>query len=231
MSDVSERLITARKNAGYASAADAARALGVKPSTYFSHENGSIGLRAVVAEKYARKFRVSLDWLLSNRGPMTGNGAEAYTIDTPGLPLLGYIQAGHWVEPSASEGADIEMVPIVRDPRFPHAKQYALRVVGDSLDLDYPDGSIVTCVDFADSGLEIGEGQIVHVERYRAGGQLVELTLKVVELRKGKIWLAPHSSNPTWRAFQITGDEDTEVVAKGVVLGGWSPRKLPTRTR
>lgn len=229
MSDVSDRLIKARERAGYSTAADAAKALGVKLPTYYSHENGSVGVRAKVAEVYARKFKVSLDWLLTGRGAMTMDGAIPYEIDVAGLPLLGSIQAGHWLETTdAAEEAKPEMVPVLRDPRFPHAKQYALRVVGDSMDLDYPDGSVVTCVDFADSGLQLGEGMLVHVERQRAGGQLVEITLKAVERRRGVICLVPHSSNPRHQAFPLDGsDGDSEIIARGVVIGGWSPRTLP----
>jgi SOS-response transcriptional repressor LexA len=233
MTEPHVRLMIAREKAGYATAADAARALGVKEPTYYSHENGSSGLRASVAEKYARKFKVSLTWLLTGQGEISPNGAVPYEIEVAGLPLLGTIQAGHWLETTdAIEGANKEMVPVVRDPRFPHAKQYALRVVGDSMDLDYPDGSIVTCVDFADSGLALAEGMLLHVERQRAGGQLIEITLKAVERRRGNVFLVPHSSNPKHQAFSLNGsDSDTEVVARGVVIGGYSPRVLPTAKR
>jgi SOS-response transcriptional repressor LexA len=231
MAEVHERLIQARLSAGYDSAAAAARALGVKEQTYYSHENGNSGLRPKVAEKYARKFKVSLEWLLTGRGEMSAVGAIPYEDEVAGLPLLGSIQAGHWIEAASVEGADLEMVPVVRDPRFPHAKQYALRVVGDSMDLDYPDGSIVTCVSFADSGLALAEGMIVHVERHRAGGQLVEMTLKSVERRRGRLYLVPHSTNPKHQAIPVEGEGDTEVVCKGVVVGGWSPRPVINAVR
>lgn len=233
MSDVNERLVIAREKAGYATAADAARAMGVKEPTYYSHENGTSGLRVPVAEKYARKFKVSLNWLLTGQGEISPNGLEPYEIEVAGLPLLGTIQAGHWLETTdAIEGANKEMVPVLRDPRFPHAKQYALRVVGDSMDLDYPDGSIVTCVDFADSGLALVDGMLLHVERQRAGGQLVEITLKAVERRRGSIYLVPHSSNPKHQAFSLNGsDSDSEIIARGVVIGGYSPRPIPGAPR
>lgn len=228
MTEVYERLAIARERAGFVTAADAARALGVKEQTYYSHENGNSGLRAVVAERYARKFKVSLDWLLTGQGEISPNGAVPYEIEVAGLPLLGSIQAGHWVETTNTDWGTPEMVPVVRDPRFPHATQYCLRVVGDSMDLDYPEGSIVTCVSFADSGLRLGEGMIVHVERQRDAGQLVEITLKAVERRGTSLVLVPHSSNSNHRPIKLNGEPGTDVIAKGVVLGGWSPRKLPT---
>lgn len=229
MKPVNERLTEAREKAGYDSAADAARAMGVKLQTYYSHENGGSGLKPAVAERYARKFRVSLEWLLTGRGDMsTSNGAVPYEVELEGLPLLGNIQAGAWVEAvQAPEGAGMEMVQVVRDPRFPHARQYALRVVGDSMDLEYPDGSVVTCVSFGDSGLALTEGMIVHVERHRAAGQLVEITLKQVQRRNGKIVLVPRSSNARHLPFGLESDDgETDVICKGVVLGGWSPRPI-----
>jgi SOS-response transcriptional repressor LexA len=227
MTEVHERLAIARERAGFETAAEAARALGVKEQTYYAHENGNSGLRAVVAERYAKRFKVSLDWLLTGLGEVSPSGAVPYEIEVAGLPLLGSIQAGHWVETTGADLGTPEMVPVVRDPRFPHAAQYCLRVVGDSMDEDYPEGSLVTCVAFADSGLRLAEGMIVHVERQRDAGQLVEITLKAVERRRGTLMLVPHSSNPAHRPFALNGDPGTEVFARGVVLGGWSPRKLP----
>lgn len=64
MSEISERLIEARKKAGYETAGDAARALGVKLPTYYAHKNGTSGLRQKVAEQYAKKFKTTAEWLL-----------------------------------------------------------------------------------------------------------------------------------------------------------------------
>lgn len=69
--ELHERLVTARKAAGYDTAADAARALGTSYPTYAGHENGSSGFRHKTAATYARKFGVSLEWLLTGRGTMT----------------------------------------------------------------------------------------------------------------------------------------------------------------
>lgn len=65
-----ERLRWARKRAGYRSAAEAARAMGMTPPTYQGHENGN---RAFLTEavKYSEKFKVSLPWLLAGKGDPT----------------------------------------------------------------------------------------------------------------------------------------------------------------
>lgn len=225
--EMGARLATARKRAGYETVADAARSLGIKYPTYASHENGSAGIRHPVAEKYARKFRVSLEWLLTGRGDMFTSGVAPTEIDISGLPVLGTIQAGHWLETTFldSEG-EPEMLPVARDARFPRARQYALVVVGDSMDLDYPDGSYVTCVDFAESGLSIVHGLTVHVERHRSGGQLVEITLKRVVEKGGVFSLVPRSTNPAHQPISFTG-HDADIVIRGVVTGGWRQTDIP----
>ena len=81
-----ERLAKARTEAGYEKPVDAARALGITLSTYYGHENGSKGaFRVDAAAKYARKFKVNLEWLLTGKGPMRA-ASEA--------PILGYVGAG-----------------------------------------------------------------------------------------------------------------------------------------
>ena len=227
MTDKAQRLMQARRAAGFETVADAARYLGVKYPTYAGHENGASGFKSDTADLYARKFKVSLDWLLTGRGSMSGKGVVPVEIDVAGMPIAGTIQAGHWLETTFLD-ADMEpeMLPVARDARFPRARQYALRVVGDSMDLEYPDGSYVTCVDYADSGLAIVEGMTVHVERHRAAGQLVEITLKVVAGREGNWSLLPRSSNPAWQPITFSGQE-TDIVIRGVVTGGWRQTVIP----
>lgn len=68
--ELHERLTAARIAANFATAADAAAALGVKYPTYAGHENGSSGFRAETGEHYAKKFKVRFEWLMRGVGPM-----------------------------------------------------------------------------------------------------------------------------------------------------------------
>lgn len=72
----------ARQNAGFATAADAARAVGVSEVTYTHHENGSRGYTIDAATTYSRRFKVSLAWLL------TGQDTD--------VPVLGTAAAGEY---------------------------------------------------------------------------------------------------------------------------------------
>lgn len=60
----SERLRWARINAGFPSAAQAARRLGVPYGTYAGHENGLRGVKESELERYAKAFGVTVVWLI-----------------------------------------------------------------------------------------------------------------------------------------------------------------------
>lgn len=76
--ELHERLTLARKRAGFATAVDAADALGITYSTYAGHENGSSGFRSDKGELYARRFKVRFEWLMREKGPMTDDDATSY---------------------------------------------------------------------------------------------------------------------------------------------------------
>ena len=67
MSTPNERLREARSR-HFTSAAEAAHALGIPYGTYAGHENGNRGFPASRAPQYARKFKVSEEWLLYGKG-------------------------------------------------------------------------------------------------------------------------------------------------------------------
>lgn len=102
MSDPAERLAIARLRAGFNTGKDAADSMGVAVSTYLGHENGSRGIRPTQATRYAKKFKVSEQWLLYGTGKAPGTDgdvtAEAVSILDHLPPLkraeaLGYLRA------------------------------------------------------------------------------------------------------------------------------------------
>ncbi|WP_173931362.1 LexA family transcriptional regulator [Chelativorans sp. Marseille-P2723] len=145
-------------------------------------------------------------------------------LEVIGLPIMGIVRAGDWRDISILDAEEErEVIHVARDPRFPHAKQYALLVSGDSMNLRFPDGCYVTCVDFAGSGLALKSGMIIHVERQMAGMQLVETTLKEVQFSGGKTLLVPRSTNSAHKPIVLSGGEDTEISVKGIVTGKFEP--------
>lgn len=64
---MSDRLIQARKLAGYRTRKEATDALGLHYPTYSGHENGNRDFEHEAA-RYAQLFRVDLIWLMTGRG-------------------------------------------------------------------------------------------------------------------------------------------------------------------
>jgi phage repressor protein C with HTH and peptisase S24 domain len=132
MSEPHERLQEARRAAGYADAASAARAMGLRAETYHTHENGGRGLSRI-GERYARFFQVNLEWLLTGRGDMKGRRKA-------GVPLYGTVGAGAEVQPIAEAVTDgpLEWIDL------PDAKDiFALEITGDSAVPRYRPGEVL----------------------------------------------------------------------------------------
>jgi hypothetical protein len=90
--DTPQRLTLAREKAGYRTASAAAEAMGIRTSTYINHENGTRGVSRY-ADRYARFFRVNLDWLLTGRGDMKTKAPQST------LHINGYVTAGAHIIP------------------------------------------------------------------------------------------------------------------------------------
>lgn len=100
-----DRLQKARKDAGYPSAAAAARAMsGANRFTYSQHENGTRDIPRDAAIRYAKLFRVSVDYLLTGKHPSPRKAPE--------VPVVGYVGAGAEVFAfdDYPQGGGLEMV-------------------------------------------------------------------------------------------------------------------------
>lgn len=139
-----------------------------------------------------------------------------------GMPVMGHIEAGQFRDISLVDQSDERpVIAVARDERFPHADQYALLVSGDSMNELFPDGCYVTCVAWADTGLELRSGMIVHVERTL--GALVETTLKEVAGFAPNWALKPRSTNPKHKIITFEPVDGVEVTVRGLVTGKWEP--------
>lgn len=197
-----QRLREARKKAGFASAVEAADALGIKRSTYIGHENGHRGFPATRAPAYARKFKVSPEWLLY------GTGGEATEVDgavpVHQIPVLGDVPAGNWRE-AVKSSRQTMMAP---EPEIPPAA-YALRVRGDSMDHIVDDGAWIV-IDPTD--LDLYEPRL-YVIRNGEG----ETTFK--RYREAPARLVPVSSNPSHKEIAISSG-DFIVLGRVIWYGG-----------
>lgn len=92
--EIAARLREARAAASFRNATEAAASLGVKYPTYAGHENGTRAVGVEDAILYARRFKVSLDWLLtgSGRGPGGEQAASKITDEPQILAMLARVE-------------------------------------------------------------------------------------------------------------------------------------------
>jgi SOS-response transcriptional repressor LexA len=174
---MANRLRTARIDAGFASAAEAAKARGWTVPTYTSHENATRGFGVDEAKRYARAFKVNPGWLLALdqiRAPeVTLLDSDAPVRET--LWVKGSVAAGVWreqIEWPRDEWFEIEVGP----PPRAGVERFALRMEGYSMDRTIPPGSILEAIGVRFGSIEPQEGDLVIAQRQRH--DLIEMTCK-----------------------------------------------------
>lgn len=228
VSTPAQRLKAAREAAGYETAKQAAEAMGVAVATYLQHENGTRGVPAARAERYARFFRTTPEWLLYGRGELSSNinSSEGFRPVNRTVPLLGEVQAGAWRE-VVEEYAPEEVVPVYL-AGFEGANLFALRIRGPSMDRYYPDGTMVIVCPAAEIGVREGDHVIVRRRR----GSLVETTVKEVVRERGGIALWPRSTDPAHQEpirLKTVRDADEGPEIIGVVVSSYVVRPIQQR--
>lgn len=210
MSSQAQRLKMARERAGFKTATEAARALGVSNSTYSAHENGQNGLKLQYARKYAQKFKVSQSWLLTGEDEM----AQVVERKVGLIPIVGKVSAGAPldVETVEQEWADMHNKPTVPSAsQYPVEWQYSFEVDGQSLNKIAPQGSVLVCLDIVASGYAVEEDDLVIVEQSVFDGQAIYRTAKRIRRTSSGYDLWPESNDPKYQEpIPITGNSEAE---------------------
>lgn len=214
MDTPAERLKRARADAGYHSAKDAALAMGISVATYIQHENGTRNFPADRAQRYARFFRTTPEWLLYGRE--TGERLELAQLG-PQIPIQGAVAAGVFRDRLEYPEDEWETFTGAAGIDAPVNQRFGLRVEGDSMDLIYPPGTILECVRYW-GDYPIANGRRVIVQRKRIDDGTETTVKEYHEDKDGVCWLVPRSSNPAFQApFRCdqpeAGIEDVRVIA------------------
>lgn len=126
----------------------------------------------------------------------------------PALNIKGVVAAGQWVEAYEYPEDDWELFMGRPDVNADVAHRFGLRVVGDSMNAVYPEGTIIECVSVF-GYTEIEPGKKVVVIRTR-NDLSIEATVKEYAVIDDKEWLLPRSTNPTHQAIDI-GNPDPDI--------------------
>jgi SOS-response transcriptional repressor LexA len=119
-------------------------------------------------------------------------------VPTQRIPVIGMVQAGAWFE--STEWPDEDRYDIAAPTGVgPLALAcYGLVVKGDSMNLRYTEGTVLTVMPLTKYPQELKNGDNVVVHRNRAG--IVEATVKELVMSGGgdmELW--PRSSNPKFQ--------------------------------
>jgi SOS-response transcriptional repressor LexA len=212
MNQASDRLKAARIKARYPSAKAAAEAMGIPVATYIQHENGGRGIPAARAEKYARFFHVTPEWLLY------GTIVSHKRVELgPQLYVIGEVAAGDFKEAWKMPADEWLVFTGRRDIAAPIQQRFGLKVTGESMNELYPDGTILECVEYHGRHI-IPSGKRVVVQRTRADGKVEATVKQLVRKEDGSEWLVPRSSDPSFQSFR--GDQpDSPDITKVEIIG------------
>ncbi|MDO1560397.1 helix-turn-helix domain-containing protein [Brevundimonas sp. 2R-24] len=219
MSTPGERLREKRREMGL-SAADLAARVGRSEAAVRNQENGTNGIPAGLAVKYAAILGTSVGYLLDG----VDRKRRDERVVPRFLPVRHRVAGGLWYE--VDEFAqDFPEPPraIVPDDRYAEWPQWLELVQGDSVDKRIAPGGYAHVVDAIEMGYKPKEGDLVVVERRRSGGQIRERTIKEVKLNGRGVELWPCSNNPKWSTPVVLGgdDEDVEAEIVGKVIGAY----------
>lgn len=227
MDSMADRLMKARADAGYASAAEAVRAFGWIASTYYGHENGRVKIPRDAAYKYARAFKVDPSWLLYGKNTNSGNKTHFESVAQ--IPVRGSTAAGKWLEFDDTEQDALAPIYAVAG-RFPMDEQFAFKVSGPSMDkARIFDGDYVICVPYWIARAAPTPGDLVVVERKR--GTMFERTLKELQMSDDEFELWPRSTDSRFqtpirvkRNHDFVENDGTSVEIVGLVIASYVAR-------
>ncbi|MBL4838134.1 MAG: hypothetical protein JKY34_11210, partial [Kordiimonadaceae bacterium] len=217
-----DRLKQARIAAGYASGAEATRSFGWGYEAYKANESGKRKLTSDTAERYGKAYSVKPEWLLygaSHSDPtMAINKTQSFTQTVSfSVPVVGAVQAGHWVSMDILDEIKEAGLEVPGDPHYKEFDQYAVKIVGDSINNFAKDGEYAICVDIH-AGIDPEDGDYVVVEALRNGGAEIETTIKQLRITLDGPELWPDSTNPKHNGPIYLGKNGDEVRIKAVVL-------------
>lgn len=220
MTDISRRIREIRKRLGENQAEFAVR-LGVSQSTISKWEAGTHipETTYIIALADIGGYEV---------GELIDYDDHSFRTSDWGVmaTVIGNVQAGEWVE--AIEWAPDQQFQVqLPTPRHWSGDTVQGFVVkGSSMDLIYPEGSIVFAIPTIANEIQPGAGDRVVVQRVDKNG-LFEVTLKELKLgRDGKLWLWPRSTDPNFQApIQLPEPGDSqiaEVAITGLVVASFT---------
>ena len=170
-------------------------------------------------EKLANVLGCTVSDLIEDERDIEESRSAPLTV----VSVTGHVQAGAWVETLEWPRGDWFEIAVPPERRYPGVSRFGLLVRGPSMDLLYPDGTILICVALADLGRTAKSGERIICQR-RRGRVEFEISVKEYVVRDNNHWLVPRSTDPNYQspiAFNPRDAEDISLVA--LVIGSYRP--------
>lgn len=244
------RLRAALEELGW-STAELARRMGHDDQAFrdrlYKYVRGNVkNPRGEMLEEIAAVVGKSAQWLRYGGADPTAGAVKRNALDLVNLPTqavnypvltaryVGRAEAGIWQEGRSFidtfdpdlpvENDQRPPIPLVPKARYRGMRQFAVLVSGSSVNKTIPDGFYAICVPYWEAREAITDGDLVLVERRRAGE--FQATIKRVRKGSGGYELWPESTDKRWqdpiRLGQNNSDRDFpeyEIDVVGLVIG------------
>lgn len=211
-----KRIREARRRVGLTQA-ELGQQMGVPQSVVSDWENDKLLSWRGEVDKLASKLKVNRSHFVA---------ADESLVQTRGIEVVGEVQAGVFRIALEVPKEERVILPVMPMPAYQRLNLVALKVVGPSMDLVYPDGSFVICASSWDTDVRDGDKVVV----YRARGELREATIKEVRVEPdGRVGLWPRSSHPDFQApiyLDSKDDQDSPEIAY-VVIAKYEEERRP----
>lgn len=128
-------------------------------------------------------------------------------MPTRQVDVVAFVQAGQWAESNELEVEDQYSVAVPHDAEFSQYRLTGAEVRGPSMNLRYPEGTILVITNAIETREDIQPGKRYVVERHRADG-MHEYTVKTLHRDEdGHFWLVPESNDPRHQQpIKVNGD-------------------------
>ncbi|WP_240609548.1 LexA family protein [Phenylobacterium deserti] len=154
-----------------------------------------------------------------------GTSAQRGPLLAQELEVVGEVQGGTFRLAVEYSPEDRYVLPAIATPGYDRVPRRYLKVIGDSVNLEFPDGTYVCVVSAADTDVRSGDFVVVYARQ----GELREATIKQIMVEaEGRIALWPRSTDPQHQAPIYLNDDDQDAPEIAyVVIGAYKPVDRP----
>ena len=143
--------------------------------------------------------------------------AVAEVLTPPGVHIVGDVAAGVFQEAHQRDEDDWEFITLPDG----YGEVFGLRVRGDSMDKEFPDGSVLICKHYNEADDEVPLGKYVIADRIDGATGFIESTCKRLtqDEKSGTYILLPESTNPVHMPLPLLDMGEQSVRVRAVVTG------------